>query len=154
MIKVSDIAKEKAIQLMKDDGFNPETDYIRVGVKSGGCSGLEYVLKFDKEKTDIDQVFEDNGIKIIVDKKEYDNLKYNSSQGRYMSLSDVLQLLSVSRPWLLDNVLNNSKIRKEIDVELNPDGFVKYPENQGGRYFFLASKTKQWFEENFREIMV
>ena len=71
-----------------------------------------------------------------------------------MSLSDVLQLLSVSRPWLLDNVLNNSKIRKEIDVELNPDGFVKYPENQGGRYFFLASKTKQWFEENFREIMV
>lgn len=92
--------------------------------------------------------------KIIVDKKEYDNLKYNSSQGRYMSLSDVLQLLSVSRPWLLDNVLNNSKIRKEIDVELNPNGFVKYPENQGGRYFFLASKTKQWFEENFREIMV
>ncbi len=71
-----------------------------------------------------------------------------------MSLSDVLQLLSVSRPWLLDNVLNNSKIRKEIDVELNPNGFVKYPENQGGRYFFLASKTKQWFEENFREIMV
>ena len=71
MIKVSDIAKEKAIQLMKDDGFNPETDYIRVGVKSGGCSGLEYVLKFDKEKTDIDQVFEDNGIKIIVDKKSF-----------------------------------------------------------------------------------
>ena len=71
MIKVSDIAKEKAIQLMKDDGFNPETDYIRVGVKSGGCSGVEYVLKCDKEKTDIDQVFEDNGIKIIVDKKSF-----------------------------------------------------------------------------------
>lgn len=92
--------------------------------------------------------------KIIVDRKEYDNLQHNSSQGRYMTLSDVLQLLSVSRPWLLDNVLYNPKIRKEIDVELNPDGFVKYPENQGGRYFFLASKTKQWFEENFREIMV
>ena len=92
--------------------------------------------------------------KIIVDKKEYDNLKHNSSQGRYMSLSDVLQLLSVSRPWLLDNVLYNPKIRREIDVELNPNGFVKYPENQGGRYFFLASKTKQWFEDNFREIMV
>ena len=92
--------------------------------------------------------------KIIVDRKEYDNLQHNSSQGRYMTLSDVLQLLSVSRPWLLDNVLYNPKIRREIDVELNPDGFVKYPENQGGRYFFLASKTKQWFEENFREIMV
>ncbi|GAB0154942.1 iron-sulfur cluster assembly accessory protein [Chryseobacterium sp. Alg-005] len=69
MIKVSDYAKEKAIQLMTEDGFNPANDYIRVGVKSGGCSGLEYVLKFDNQKMDTDQVFEDNGIKIIVDKK-------------------------------------------------------------------------------------
>jgi iron-sulfur cluster assembly protein len=69
MIKVSDHAKEKAIQLMTEEGFKPFEDYIRVGVKSGGCSGLEYVLKFDNEKADADQVFEDNGIKIIVDKK-------------------------------------------------------------------------------------
>ena len=69
MIKVSDLAKEKAIQLMTEDGFKPFEDYIRVGVKSGGCSGLEYVLKFDNEKTDSDQVFEDNGIKIVIDKK-------------------------------------------------------------------------------------
>ena len=54
---------------MREDGFNPETDFIRVGAKSGGCSGLEYVLKFDNEKTDADQIFEDNGVKIIVDKK-------------------------------------------------------------------------------------
>ena len=69
MIKVSDQAKEKAIQLMTEDGFKPFEDYIRVGVKSGGCSGLEYVLKFDNVKTDSDQVFEDNGIKVIIDKK-------------------------------------------------------------------------------------
>ena len=69
MIKVSDHAKEKAIQLMTEDGFQPFEDFIRVGVKSGGCSGLEYVLKFDNEKSDADQIFEDNGIKIIVDKK-------------------------------------------------------------------------------------
>lgn len=69
MIKVSDYAKEKAIQLMTEDGFNPAEDYIRVGVKSGGCSGLEYVLKFDNQKTDTDQIFEDNEIKIIIDKK-------------------------------------------------------------------------------------
>jgi iron-sulfur cluster assembly protein len=50
MIKVSDQAKAKAIQLMTEDGFKPFEDYIRVGVKSGGCSGLEYVLKFDNEK--------------------------------------------------------------------------------------------------------
>ncbi len=69
MIKVSDLAKEKAIQLMTEDGFEPFEDYIRVGVKSGGCSGLEYVLKFDNELTDSDQIFEDNGIKVIIDKK-------------------------------------------------------------------------------------
>ncbi|WP_294205220.1 iron-sulfur cluster assembly accessory protein [uncultured Chryseobacterium sp.] len=69
MIKVSDHAKEKAIQLMREDGFDASEDYIRVGVKSGGCSGLEYVLRFDNQKTEADQIFEDNGIKIIVDKK-------------------------------------------------------------------------------------
>lgn len=69
MIKVSDEAKAKAIQLMTEEGFKPFEDYIRVGVKSGGCSGLEYVLKFDDNKTETDQVFEDNGIKIIIDKK-------------------------------------------------------------------------------------
>ncbi len=69
MIKVSDTAKQKAIQLMTEEGFNPAEDYIRVGVKSGGCSGLEYVLKFDNQMNEGDQIFEDNGIKVIVEKK-------------------------------------------------------------------------------------
>ena len=69
MIKVSDLAKQKAAQLMAEDGFDPEKDYIRVGVKSGGCSGLEYVLKFDNKKEEADQIFEDNGVRIVVDKK-------------------------------------------------------------------------------------
>jgi len=71
MIKVSDIAKKKVVELMSDDGFNPENDYVRVGVKSGGCSGLSYELKFDKEQIEGDKVFEDNGVKIIVDKKSF-----------------------------------------------------------------------------------
>jgi iron-sulfur cluster assembly protein len=71
MIKVSEIAKKKVIELMTDDGFNPTTDYVRVGVKSGGCSGLSYDLKFDKEQQEGDKVFEDNDVKIIVDKKSF-----------------------------------------------------------------------------------
>lgn len=71
MIKVSETAKKKVIELMTDDGYNASTDFIRVGVKSGGCSGLSYDLKFDKEKQDDDKVFEDNGVKIIVDKKSF-----------------------------------------------------------------------------------
>ncbi len=71
MITVSDIAKKKVIELMQDDGFNPDSDFVRVGVKSGGCSGLSYELKFDKENIDGDKIFEDNGIKIIVNKKSF-----------------------------------------------------------------------------------
>lgn len=71
MIKVSETAKKKVVALMQEDGFNAVTDYIRVGVKSGGCSGLSYDLKFDKEQLEGDKVFEDNGVKIIVDKKSF-----------------------------------------------------------------------------------
>lgn len=71
MIKVSEIAKKKVVELMQDDGYNPVTDYVRVGVKSGGCSGLSYDLKFDKQQQDGDKVFEDNGVRIIVDKKSF-----------------------------------------------------------------------------------
>ena len=71
MIKVSETAKKKVIELMQDDGYNPSTDYVRVGVKSGGCSGLSYDLKFDKENQEGDKVFVDNEVRIIVDKKSF-----------------------------------------------------------------------------------
>ncbi|MFH4963572.1 iron-sulfur cluster assembly accessory protein [Gaetbulibacter sp. M235] len=71
MIKVSETAKKKVIELMQEDGYNPSTDYVRVGVKSGGCSGLSYDLKFDKENHEGDKVFVDNEVKIIVDKKSF-----------------------------------------------------------------------------------
>ena len=71
MIKVSDIAKKKVIELMTDDGFDAQNDFVRVGVKSGGCSGLSYDLNFDNSKSEDDKVFEDNGINIIVDKKSF-----------------------------------------------------------------------------------
>ena len=48
-----------------------EEAIIRVGVKGGGCSGLMYDLDFDTEKQEGDKEFEDNGIKIVVDKKSY-----------------------------------------------------------------------------------
>ncbi|MGB1268825.1 MAG: HesB/IscA family protein [Flavobacteriaceae bacterium] len=71
MIKVSESAKNKVVSLMEEDGFNAVNDYVRVGVKSGGCSGLSYDLTFDKEKEENDKVFEDNNIKVIVDKKSF-----------------------------------------------------------------------------------
>jgi iron-sulfur cluster assembly protein len=71
MIKVSDTAKKKIIDLMSDDGFDAAHDYVRVGVKSGGCSGLSYDLKFDKTKGEDDKIFVDNDITIAVEKKSF-----------------------------------------------------------------------------------
>jgi len=69
MIKVSETAKVKVTSLMREEGFDPIQDYVRVGVKSGGCSGLSYDLNFDKELDTEDKLFEDNQVKILVDKK-------------------------------------------------------------------------------------
>ena len=69
MIKVSETAKVKVSSLMREEGFDPIQDYVRVGVKSGGCSGLSYDLNFDKTLDTEDKLFEDNQVKILVDKK-------------------------------------------------------------------------------------
>tara|TARA_B100000767_G_scaffold275688_1_gene314327 strand:+ start:17839 stop:18168 length:330 start_codon:yes stop_codon:yes gene_type:complete len=69
MIKVSESAKVKVSVLMQEEGFDPEHDFVRVGVKSGGCSGLSYDLNFDKKQLDEDRLFENNSVKIVVDKK-------------------------------------------------------------------------------------
>lgn len=42
---------------------------LRLGVKTMGCSGMGYVLEFVDEINDDDEVFEDHGVKVIVDKK-------------------------------------------------------------------------------------
>lgn len=71
MIKVSEGAKEKVIALMTEGGFDASKDYVRVGVKSGGCSGLSYELDFDNKAGEMDKIFEDNAVRIIVDKKSF-----------------------------------------------------------------------------------
>ena len=71
MIKVSDTASKKIIDMMQEDGFDAAQDYVRVGVKSGGCSGLSYDLTFDKVINENDKVFEDNNIRIAVEKKSF-----------------------------------------------------------------------------------
>ncbi len=42
---------------------------VRLGVRTSGCSGLAYVLEFVDDLDDDDQVFEDQGVKVIVDSK-------------------------------------------------------------------------------------
>jgi iron-sulfur cluster assembly protein len=69
MITVTEAAKSEAIKLMQQE--NKANAFIRVGVKGGGCSGLMYELEFDTEQREDDKTFEDNGIKVVVDKKSF-----------------------------------------------------------------------------------
>lgn len=72
MIFVSDKAKEKIHTLMQDTDKSAEAGYfLRVSVEGGGCSGLSYKMDFDNKSLPADQVFEDNGIKVVTDLKSF-----------------------------------------------------------------------------------
>ena len=68
MIKVSDSAKDQVTKLKRFEEMSVDS-IIRVGVKSGGCSGLSYDLSFDTELQENDQEFEDNEVKVVIEKK-------------------------------------------------------------------------------------
>jgi iron-sulfur cluster assembly protein len=69
MIYLSDKAADKVQQIMKNE--SKEGWALRVGIKGGGCSGFTYTINFDKEANDNDQIFEDKGVKILVDPKSF-----------------------------------------------------------------------------------
>lgn len=68
MIKVTEKAKDRILELQRTENQGGER-HLRVSVTGGGCSGLMYNLSFDQEITKADQIFEDNQVKILVDKK-------------------------------------------------------------------------------------
>ena len=67
MLKVSDSAKNRLEHLLNQE--KEEKNYVRVGVESGGCSGLSYKLEFENIRHDDDELFEDNGISVLINKK-------------------------------------------------------------------------------------
>jgi len=68
MITISELAANRIKELRQKEGLT--TDFnIRVAVEGGGCSGLMYNLDFASELKDNDAIFEDKGVKIMVDKK-------------------------------------------------------------------------------------
>ncbi|MCB0649775.1 MAG: iron-sulfur cluster assembly accessory protein [Saprospiraceae bacterium] len=70
MLFVADTAKVKIQDIMQSEKLDKDY-FIRVSVTSGGCSGLSYQMDFDNESKPNDQVFEDNGVKIVTDLKSF-----------------------------------------------------------------------------------
>ncbi len=70
MIYVAESAKDKISEIRTTEKLNDEF-FVRVSVVSGGCSGLSYKLDFDNQSKPNDQVFEDNGVKVVTDLKSF-----------------------------------------------------------------------------------
>ena len=68
MIHLTETAVKKALyHITNREG----TFGLRLGVKTTGCSGMAYVLEFvDSPEQDVDEVFENNGVSIVINKKD------------------------------------------------------------------------------------
>lgn len=71
-ITITDRAAERIKQIRHEEGISDDA-MLRVGVVSGGCSGLTYDLEFDTQANpdDEEEQFEDKGIKLVVDMRSF-----------------------------------------------------------------------------------
>lgn len=73
MITATEVALGQVKRLLEDNKL--EDAVLRMGVQGGGCSGLSYTLGFDKDVSETDNVFEFDGVRIVVDMKSFLYLK-------------------------------------------------------------------------------
>lgn len=65
-ITLSESAADRVSRFLENRGSGVG---VRLGVKTSGCSGMAYVLEFVDDVNDDDVVFEDRGVKVIIDQK-------------------------------------------------------------------------------------
>jgi iron-sulfur cluster assembly protein len=64
-VRLSDAAAARVKEIMAERGLG----FLRVGVKNGGCAGMEYVMDYAEAPQPLDEVVEDNGVTILIDAK-------------------------------------------------------------------------------------
>ena len=65
VIKLSDNAANRIKEIMSKADNN--TIGVRIGVKSGGCAGMSYMMEYAKEAKKNEEVIEDKGVKVFID---------------------------------------------------------------------------------------
>ena len=65
VITLSDNAANRIKEIISND--ETKSVGVRVGVKSGGCAGMSYIMEYTKEVKPNDEVIEDKGVKLFVD---------------------------------------------------------------------------------------
>ena len=70
MLHVTEKAAKKIQELLAKEGLLA-TGGLRLGIQGGGCSGLSYAMRLDKQPRERDKVFEESGARVFVDPKSY-----------------------------------------------------------------------------------
>jgi len=66
-LHISEKAAKVFSEMCKDEKKDTKESYLRVGAHSGGCSGWKYILDYDNEVNSTDLLFEEHGIKMVVE---------------------------------------------------------------------------------------
>ena len=64
LIKLSNKAANRIKEIMSKD---QNSIGVRIGVKSGGCAGMSYIMEYAKENNPNDEIIEDKGVKVFID---------------------------------------------------------------------------------------
>ena len=91
---------------------------------------------------------------VLISRSEYLDLLQKEEVGQWWTIDKVEELLSISKTKLVNDILLNPAIKKEVDIEQNEDGFVFYPKSKGSPYRFLARKTREYFDKNYQRILL
>ena len=67
VIKLSQNAAERIKEIMSK--AEDKTIGVRVGVKSGGCAGMSYIMEYAKDIKPNEEIVEDKGVKVLIDPK-------------------------------------------------------------------------------------
>jgi iron-sulfur cluster assembly protein len=70
MLSLTERAVKEVRRIISEQNL-PAGTVLRVGVKGGGCSGFSYTLGFDDQTSDVDQIYEEHGVKVAVDPKSF-----------------------------------------------------------------------------------
>lgn len=90
---------------------------------------------------------------VLIPKDEYQKLLDSQMSGKWWGFKDLANRTQREREWLESKILYKPNLKKILDVEENPNGFVNYPTGKGSKWAFEPNKMSKFLEEYFPEIM-
>lgn len=90
---------------------------------------------------------------VTISRVGYEELKRADDTGRRMTLPEMLEWINREYDWSISRVLRNPGYRNTIDIEKSGNGFVYYPVKGRDTYLSLRSRTLEFLETNFSEIL-